>query len=283
MNLIQILNLDPKIVGAELETLMGQFLLQDVSRPASLDAEHRELLNQFQAVQKSDPEPGGQLQQDLLNVVLRSALRCGDFLNLSTLIYKTDKEIERLPEPYSEAFLAAYNEVAGLYHFYDNDLKQSVCCLKRALESPAVSNQTMERLFYYYIASLIGAYLPLQADEVIQQYKQRHPVLTFNPLLWVVEAIVATENHRSPDDIMYLIGQMQQHEDQDIDFRRLLRATHQLINYVERREMPKAMVPLFPESWEQILRLDLWVKAKLENKFYYNLITDAWQERKKVF
>jgi hypothetical protein len=283
MNLIQILNLDPKIVGAELETLMGQFLLQDVSRPASLDAEHRELLNHFQAVQKSDSELGGRLQLDLLNVVLRSALRCGDFLNLSTLIYKTDKEIERTPEAYPESFLAAYFEVAGLYHFYDNDLKQSVCCLKRALESPAVSNQTMERLFYYYIASLIGAYLPLQADEVIQQYKQRHPVLTFNPLLWVVEAIVATENHRSPDDIMYLIGQMQHHEDQDVDFRRLLRATHQLINYVERREMPKAMVPLFPESWEQILRLDLWVKAKLENKFYYNLITDAWQERKKVF
>lgn len=283
MNLIQILNIDSKIVGAELETLMGQFLQQDLSRPSNLESEHRELLRQFRNLEKNGSDADKRLRHDLLSVVLRSALRCGDFLNLSTLIYKIDKEIERNPDSYNESFLAAYYEVAGVYHFYDNDLKQSVCCLKRALESPAVTNQTMERLFYYYIASLIGAYLPLQADEVIQQYKQRHPVLTFNPLLWLVEAIVATENHRSPDDIMYLIGQMQQHEDQDEEFRRLLRVTHQLINYVERREMPKAMVPLFPESWEQILRLDLWVKAKLENKFYYDLITEAWQQRKKVF
>lgn len=282
MNLIQILNIDPRIVSSEIESLMGQFLLQELSKPTDLEAEHRELLHQYQTLLKAE-NGESDLHYDLLNIVLRSALRCGDFLNLSTFIYKTDKEIERIPERFSPTFLAAYHEVSGLYHFYDNDLKRAVSSLQYALESQAVNNQAMERLFYYYISSLIGAYLPLQADAVIQQYKSRHVVLTYNPLLWLVEAVVATENHRSRDEVMMLIGQMQQNEDLDEDFHRLLRATSQLMNYIERKEAPKSFIPLFPESWEQVLRLDFWIKAKLENKFYYNLITDAWQQRKKVF
>jgi len=283
MNLIQVLNIDPKVISSEVEKLLGTFLKQDLEHPTDIEEEHRKLLSEYKALCKDSSAENESLRYETLNIVLRSALRCGDFLNLSTYIYKMDKEVEKNPKGFSPSFLASYHETSGVYHFYDNELQKAVCCLEKALESEAYNNESLERLLYYYLAVLIGAYLPLQADEVIQRYKQRQPVLTFNPLLWLVEAIVAVENHRDKDEVMWLISQMKQNEDSDRNFRKLLQALNQLLNYIDRKDAPKAFIPIFPEHWEQILRLDLWIQAKRENTFYYNLLTDEWQKKKRVF
>jgi hypothetical protein len=41
-------------------------------------------------------------------------------------------------------------------------------------------------------------------------------------------------------------------------------------------------VPAFQMPWPQPLKPSLWLKAKIENKFYYNYILLDWQSLKRI-
>jgi hypothetical protein len=53
--------------------------------------------------------------------------------------------------------------------------------------------------------------------------------------------------------------------------------------YLERKPLRSRPLHIFPAEWEQTLRIDLWLEAKLHNWFYYNALLELWQERRRVY
>ncbi len=56
-----------------------------------------------------------------------------------------------------------------------------------------------------------------------------------------------------------------------------------LLEFSQNKRMSPIYIPVIPPHMEQILRIDLWLKAKFESNFYYNLIIEEWIKRRKVF
>jgi hypothetical protein len=280
MNLVQTLNIDQSLLSQTVKQLADDYLFSELTLNNQEDY-HRSLLKIYQSELKKDNHTS--IQHELLNVVLRSGIRCGDFLNLSSFIYKADKEIKAYPEKYSPAFLASYYESCALYHFYDNNPSEAIKSIEWVLASPHISHITLERCFYYYASMLLAGYLPLQARDVIIRYKKQHPALAYNPLMGVMDIIIAIENHVDRADIDILLTSFPIIYEQTVENAHLFEAHALLHLFVEAKTVVPKNIQLFPPNWEQTLRVDLWLKAKMENKFYYHLILDGWQERKKVF
>lgn len=281
MNLLQTLNIDRESLSWQSEALAKEYLLGEIE--GELDEYHRTLLRLYRQ-QESEANPEHKpYAYDLTNIVLRSALKCGDFLTLSSVIYKMEREIPHLPEEAKTYFLPGFYEAAALYHFYDNELQRAVREIEIVLNQGKINNQTLERCFYYYVSMLLAAYLPLQVEEVIQQYKQQYPVLKYNPLLHLVEGISVIENHRERDQLLIAVGKLENTIDDENAYGRLIRAANMLLAYEDKTLEEIPYIQLFPDSWEQTIRIDFWLAAKRDNRFYYNLVHERWQARKQVF
>lgn len=281
MNLLQTLNIDRETLSSQSESLANDYLLEEIE--GSLDEYHRSLLRMYRQQEKdADPERKP-YAYDLTNIVLRSALKCGDFLTLSSVIYKIQREIPFMPEEARSYFLPGFYEAAALYHFYDNQLQEAISEIEIVLHQSKINNQTLERCFYYYVSMLLAAYLPLQLEEVVQQYKQQYPVLKYNPLLHLVEGMSVIENHRSRDELLIAVGKLENTAEDPEAYHRLLKAAHLLLAYEDKTLEQTPNIQLFPDSWEQTIRIDYWLDAKKDNRFYYNLMHEHWQARKQVF
>src|SRR5690606_9900042 len=134
----------------------------------------------------------------------------------------------------------------------------------------------------YRLAMLLAAYLPHQAEEEIVSYAEVLPNLRKNPLIWIIEAMIHIENRKNEADLQFVLDRQVQELKADKAPRPILDAYQWLAYFLEHRKIKSGELTLYPEPWENLLRLDLYLQAKSETKFYYNLILEEWQKRRRV-
>jgi hypothetical protein len=276
MSLLKALNIEPQWSEPLMAALSDLFARTDQAADGPL---HAQLLQQYN-VQQRQVEG---ISYHWLNLMLRSALRNGDFLSLTSWLYKTDKLIESQPDSFPTAFLLNYYEVSAVYHFYDNELHRAIREIEFVVLNGQISAETFERCYFYYLAILIAAYLPLKADRVLGDHHARIPHFQNGYLAAAFRCMVALDNHKDQEIVEELLADWQSYPHPNTISLAAQRSQAMIEAYLNRQTFQPTSVRLFPDNWEQILRIDLWLQAKLENKFYYNLIMEDWQSRKKVF
>jgi hypothetical protein len=241
---------------------------------------HRKLVKWFAQEEKA-ATPTVRLQ--MTNLMLQSGLRSGDFLLLSGLIYKINKQLPTLEASVKEAFLPDYYENSSLYHFYENDLATALNENEKAIEMVKNDRQKLVRCIYYRLAMYIAGYLPIQARETIRKYQKQVPELANDPLMQLIEFVIDIESHEPADKITYDIRRTQKKLPKSKRVKLLQDVYNHLLSFLENRATPGVPIRIFPTEWENILRIDLWLEAKKKNQFYYNLLREDWQSRKKVY
>jgi hypothetical protein len=126
-------------------------------------------------------------------------------------------------------------------------------------------------------------FVPKQAREEIVSYSSSIPELKDEPLLWLIEVLVAIEAKEPTDDVLFLIERHRNTLKKRKDGKLMLEAMGVLITFLERKKGKDREVRAMPAEWENLLRVDLYVRAKLDTSFYYNLLLDDWKRRRKVF
>lgn len=248
------------------------------------EAHHKHLLKYYE--QNVVPNRGIDEQLGYLATVLRSALWVGDFLNIAGYIYKTSKKIDTYSTFAQEAYLPSYYEIGSLYNFYENDIPEALKQIDWVLQSTAISTEMRVRCMFYRLAMLLAAHLPSQGLEDIKKYKLLMPELVEDPVIALLNVVYTVDANRTKEEVIEQLEQAR-----TLIF--ALPAEHPaqvsfnvLEKFIEKKTFSilNPLPHLFADGWEHILRLDLWVKAKIEVKFYYNLLVEAvWQKRKKVF
>jgi hypothetical protein len=244
---------------------------------------HKKLASYFKELDYGDPLEKGDRYYHILNLVLRSALRVGDFLLISGLIYRTNRLLDQIPEPTRSQFLPDYYETAALYHFFENDLPQAMWEIEALLKLPNIEEDQIIRCVYYYVSILVAAHLPAKGQALLRRYRSKHPRLDQQPGVMVLESILAVDNHQNPDEISMMIDQYKNVLRKSQHPKNYLELLQMIQSYVDKKQTRVKEIRFFPQDWEEILRVDLWLLAKQENKFYYNLMIDEWQNRKQVF
>jgi len=227
----------------------------------------------------------------LTNQTLRSALRVGDFLLIGSLIYKTDRELPGLTDEQAQAFLPDYREVCSLFRFYENEAPRALNDIKDVLEQRPLADDQYMRCVYYRQAMLLASYLPDQAQQELRAAIKQLPTLANNPLNYVLEALIGIEKRTHITDLQVTIDRYinelrQQAKDNDMQLAQLSRnaieALQMVQRFLEHKQVKETPLRLFPEEWENLLRVDLYLMAKQKNKFYHNLLIETWQKRKQV-
>ena len=265
-------------VGLQLELFAAEAELKALQEEA--ETHHRKLLKWFGEQEKTAPAP---LKLKMVNTLLASGLRAGDFLLLSALTYKTSKQLNELDRESRELHLADYYEHTAVYHFYENDLPAALHEIEQAVELSKGQPEQLERRFYYRLAMFVAGYLPTQARETIRRYQKQLPQLENDPLLHLFRFLIEIESHTPADNIIYEIRKALKRLPKSRKHRQFQEACHQLLAYLENKPVPRQPIRLFPAHWENLLQLDLWLEAKQKNQFYYNLLRDDWEKRKQVF
>jgi hypothetical protein len=245
------------------------------------DALHCHLVNEHKA---TNDQTQRYRYLRLTNLLMRSAVQVGDFLLLSGLIYKLDKQLHLLTEPERDLFLPDYWEACALYHFYENDLPLAIKEINFVLERRELDPETLLRCTFYRLAMLLAAYLSHHIPDEIKQYRQRIPGLESHPLLWVVQAMVTIESGKGQHDLQLDIDRQLLEIKGSREYKTVADNLQIISAYLQgKRPRLDAVSRLYPTEWEDILRVDLFLEAKLHNKFYYNLILENWHSRRKVF
>lgn len=245
------------------------------------DVYHRQVVQVYKEVEKQ--EASSATYYRLLNEVLRNAIRVGDFLLLSGLIYKTNKVVEQNPEAMGVEFLPDYLESCALYHFYENELPTALREMEQLLKQPKLPRGQHERCLYYYLAMLVAAHLPQQALDSLAQHLKANTYLQDHPANDLFRAVMAVDMHHNDDDVALRLERSKMEYRKDLALKPYLECALAIQAYLERKPIRGRALHFFAEDWEPIMRIDLWLDAKLENKFYYNLITEEWESRKTVF
>lgn len=248
----------------------------------TIEDNHKHLLEYYQKYAVNYQEVP-LFRYEVLGLLLRSALRAGDFLNLQGMLYKVNKEIEKLPADISAAFLPGYLEVAALYHFYEKDLTTALQLMQQLLAIKDLDHELLNRCIYYRLAMLVAASLPRQAISEVEQYQKRMPGILHNPILWVLKVVLALEDHAEGGEILLMIERIKIQLRKMKDIRKYQDNLYLIEALIERKKARLKDSHLFPPQWEPILRIDLLLLAKKQNNFYYNLLTQAWESRKKVY
>jgi hypothetical protein len=247
------------------------------------DEYHRRVVQAYKDIERQEGTAASTNYFRLLNEVLRNALRVGDFLLLSGLIYKTNKLLEHSPEAIDPQFLPDYLESCALYHFYENELPTALRELEQLLKQPNLPKAQAERCLYYYLAMLVAAHLPQQAVDALAHHLKQYPGLAAHPANDLFRAVLAVDMHDDADEVSLRLEKSKLEYRKDPALKAYLECAQAIQAYLERKPQRGRALHFFPEDWEPIMRVDLWLEAKLENKFYYNLIAEDWQNRKTVF
>ncbi len=219
----------------------------------------------------------------LVNHVLRSALRSGDFLLLTGLTYKLGKELSSLRPDVARDFLPGYLETSALFSFYETDLPLALKYIDQVIRLEDLDHDQLVRCIFYRMAMLVAAHLPAQAREEIALYSSTMPELADEPLLWLLEVLIAIEAKESADDVLFRIERHRNALKRRKDNRLMLDAFGQLAGFIEKKRGRDKALRIMPPEWENLLRIDLYIKAKQDSSFYYNLLLDEWKKRRKVF
>ena len=244
---------------------------------------HRELTAYYKRFAPAQAAADPLSYYRLVNHVLRSGLRSGDFLLLTGLTYKLGKELGNLRPDVARDFLPAYLETSALFSFYETDLPQALKLIDQVIRIDELDRDQLVRCVFYRMAMLVAAHLPAQAREEIGLYSTTLPELADEPLLWLLEVLIAIEAKESADDTLFRIERHRNALKRRKDNRQMLDALGQLANFIEKKRGREKALRVMPPDWENLLRVDLYIRAKQESSFYYNLLLDEWKRRRKVF
>ncbi len=245
---------------------------------------HRMLIQVYKAAAKEESSQGVYYYQ-LTNMVLRSCLQCGDFLQLTGLIYKLSKDVNGLTDEVKEVFMLDYYELSALHYFYENDLPTALRQMLSAINSETASRQQIIRCIVYRQSMLLAAHLPRQALEELKHYRGQYPELQEHPLIWLMEVMMYMDMNADMGETQLLIERhkLNLKRLKDNEGRPVMDCLNQLGIYLEKKKVKERSLQVFPRAWEPIMRADLWLKAKQNNRFYYNLMLDDWQGRRRVY
>lgn len=244
---------------------------------------HRHLASFYKRAASNGQHVAEEDFYELVNRYLDSGLRAGDFLLLTGMIYKLNKDVDQLRPQTRAAFLPAYLETCSLFSFYENDLPTALKQVDLVIRSNELDHERRQRCVYYRLAMLVAAHLPGQAREEIQYYNQHDQSFANNPLTWLIDVLVHIDAKQNPDETLFLIERYRNQLKRRGGHRAIHEGLNQLAHFAERKKVKERPVQVFPSDWENILRVDLYVRAKQSTSFYYNLVLEDWKARKKVF
>ncbi|MFM2375090.1 MAG: hypothetical protein RLZZ165_187 [Bacteroidota bacterium] len=246
------------------------------------DQLHRRLIAlEKQAVKESYPKD---VRLQAVNLLLESALECGDFLLINGLIYKTQRELEGLTPRQRREFLPKFLELSSIYHFYENDLPLALREISELIRMEDHPTEDLMRYYFHKIYIQVAATIPRGASETILEMTERIPRTDQDPQVHLAQLIVAV-GHNQREEALVLLQK----------FRTLLRKrpdgrkfSHyrlfldMLQRFLNKKQVPSQEIHTLETEWRDLLKLDLWMKSRQDNSFYYNSILDYWQGRKKI-
>lgn len=279
------IKLPPDRFDLRLELLTAQEVYYQIS--GRVDEYHRMLMDLYTPLSKDPqqaPGPDPLANFYLLQArVLGSAVRAGDFLLLTSLIYKLSKEIDGLPPYILKAFKPVYLEYAALFNFYENDLPTALKLISEVISIKDADEAQLTRCIYYRLAMLLAAHLPAQAQDEIRYYQLRLPRLEEQPLLKLIHFMLSIDTHSSKEDMVYEVNRYRASYRKQPGQKQIADGLSLLGQHLEGRKPRIRPIHVLPDHWEEILRVDLWLRAKTETRFYYNLLLENWQQRRRVF
>lgn len=243
---------------------------------------HKELVQYFKSVEKNLENERDERYYRLLNLTLRSGLQVGDFLLLSGMIYRTSKFMEHLEGDLKQRFLPDYLETCALYHYYDNELNKAIGQLETLFKIKSVTEEQAIRCTCYYMAMLIAAHLPEQGNRFLAKQVKKYSDFEGQPARVILNIMLDVDEHKDSEELSLRIDRYKNEFRKAGGLKREIACLQMIQQYLEKKTPKLKASSFFPEHWEEVLRVDLWVQAKIDNQFYYNMIQEAWQERKQV-
>lgn len=220
----------------------------------------------------------------IINLLIESGMETGDFLLISGLIYKTDKELNSLTPTQRISFLPRYLELCSVYYFYENDLQLSQRRINALLELEDLTDEQYIRYYIHKIGILMAANLPRRAAETLELMISKYSSLKQEISIRLIDLILAIEMNQKEESLVKL-QRLRSHIRKSKDSRKLshyrafLEKVQKLLN---KKGVQYNVITALETDWLDLIKLNLWVKAKIENQFYYNNILEYWQDRKTV-
>lgn len=223
------------------------------------------------------------VRYELINRHLRSGLAVGDFLMLTGSVYKLNKVLDQLPAETYEVFAPTYLETSALFYFYENDIPAALNQLDRALKMEKLATSQYERLILYRLAMLLAAHLSKQGLEEIVQYRKQFPFLQEHSLVALLEILFLLDVHPNGDEAAYATDRLRNGLRKRKEEKQIQEVLSYITQFLERGRLKSDELHVFPSDWEEILRVDMWLASKAHGSFYYNNLTEQWQQRRRVF
>lgn len=221
-------------------------------------------------------------QYKLLNRHLKSGLAVGDFLMLTGAVYRLNKEALTLPQDVQKDFLPTYFETSALFYFYENDIPAALAQLDAALSLDHLLPSQHTRITLYRLAILLAAHLPEKGLEYLKQASKGATNGTLS-LMGLLEVLFLLDLDKSGEEASFAAERHRNLLRKRGSEKHLLDVLNTVLQFIDRGKLRAKPLSVFPSDWEDILRVDLWLKAKANGSFYYNLLTERWQARRQVF
>ena len=243
---------------------------------------HRRLVNFEKTL--NNPNYPVELRLGIVNRLMESSLECGDFLLISGIIYKTSKDIRSYSPDYLKAFLPTFLELSAIYHFYENDLTTSQVELAELLNLEYIDTETSIRNFYNLIAVQVAANLARSARETLRKMQEKHASQAEELDCKLLALIIGVEMNEREEGLSQVqrIQSFLRKQDSPRKLGHYKLFSEAVQKMLERKQVSWEEIPGLRTDWRELLKLNLWLKAKIENAFYYNNILGYWQARKKV-
>lgn len=220
----------------------------------------------------------------ILNLLLENSLDCGDFLLINSLIYKTKRQLDDFGQAKNDVTIATFWELAGIYHYYENDLPESQNELQKVLENKDLHDEVLIRNYFNLVAVLIAANLPKNADSFLKELQEKFPAQKNKIQFKMLKLVILIESNQK-EEAMTHITRMKTYLRKQPNPRRLSYIRNfldLLAKHLEKKKVRWQEVPQFKSDWRTLFKPNLWLKAKIENYFYFNYILEYWQEQKQV-
>ncbi len=218
---------------------------------------------------------------DCLSNLMQSCIKNGDFLLMNSILYKTESKIHTIPENLRTEFLLSYYEYASLFHFYENDLPTALKEIQFVIDH-SKEYEKVEKCICYRMAMLVAGDLQYQLTQELLKFSTEYPQILNNPYIIICDILASINNQIPKNELDEKIERLEfiaKFDNQKV----ILLAAKSLKDFIYKKKNTEVEIRVFPPSWEPILLVHLWVKAKIERIFYYNLVIEEWLKKRKVF
>jgi hypothetical protein len=243
---------------------------------------HRKMLEMDKVAQRD----GYPLEQrlKLTNMVMESSLEVGDFLQVNGLIYRIQRDVEKLTPAQQADFLPRFLELSAIYHFYENDMQASQEEVQRVLALPDIYPADRLRYLRHRLGIQLAGNLPRTAQESLNSLVREFPAEAQSFDIRLMQVVIHIEMNQR-EEAKALVQKMRNSARKDI---RISGETteaeylEQLSRFLAKKPVKTSELPAVSNGWKMLFKPDLWLLSKVENKFYYNSILEFWHRRKRV-